>query len=436
MRLRLATLFLFGAIAAALSQDMGSGINNPSSLSGGGGGTPGGSNGQVQINNAGAFGGITNTQLTALINAATASLPGALPAWPNNTTTFFRGDGTYATLNVAAVAGAAPLASPTFTGTPAAPTAAAATNTTQLATTAFVTTAVANAIAGVNPAVAVQAATTQASDTSGLTYNNGVAGVGATFTGSVNTAFAVDGFTFTALNQRVLIKNDTQSPSGAFNGIYYVTQLQTGILPPILTRALDYDQPSDMNNTGAIPVVNGTVNGTTSWLLTSAVATVGTDPLTYTKFSVNPNVALPISGGGTNATTLAGAQANLEIGSLLFTAAAVNFNSANTDTPIAITLPTGFTRYNVRAIALSGASASISTATFALFTGAGGTGGTIAGSTAITVTSSAENTANNSQITQGFGTINTNVSTLFFRVLNAQGSAATANVTIQIFPLS
>jgi len=39
----------------------------------------------------------------------------------------------------------ADLASPTFTGTPAAPTATAGTNTTQLATTAFVTTAVANA---------------------------------------------------------------------------------------------------------------------------------------------------------------------------------------------------------------------------------------------------------------------------------------------------
>jgi len=37
--------------------------------------------------------------------------------------------------------GGAPLASPTFTGVPAAPTAVAATNTTQLATTAFVTTA-------------------------------------------------------------------------------------------------------------------------------------------------------------------------------------------------------------------------------------------------------------------------------------------------------
>jgi hypothetical protein len=45
------------------------------------------------------------------------------------------------TLVVADVSGAAPLASPTFTGTPAAPTATAGTSTTQLATTAFVTTA-------------------------------------------------------------------------------------------------------------------------------------------------------------------------------------------------------------------------------------------------------------------------------------------------------
>lgn len=58
--------------------------------------TPGGTSGQVQTNNgAGGLAGITNTQLTALINLATASLPGALPAWPNNTTTFLRGDGSY-----------------------------------------------------------------------------------------------------------------------------------------------------------------------------------------------------------------------------------------------------------------------------------------------------------------------------------------------------
>ena len=43
-----------------------------------------------------------------------------------------------------AVNSKANIASPTFTGTPAAPTAAAGTNTTQIATTAFVTTATDN----------------------------------------------------------------------------------------------------------------------------------------------------------------------------------------------------------------------------------------------------------------------------------------------------
>ena len=47
----------------------------------------------------------------------------------------------------------AALASPTFTGTPAAPTASAGTNTTQLATTAFVTTAVSNGLATVADAI-------------------------------------------------------------------------------------------------------------------------------------------------------------------------------------------------------------------------------------------------------------------------------------------
>lgn len=163
-------------------------------------------------------------------------------------------------------------------------------NSTKGASTAYVDLAISNAIAGVNPAVAVNAATTQASDTSGLTYNNGVSGIGATLTGSINTAITFDGYTFTALGQRGLVKNDTQSPSGAFNGVYYVTQVQTGILPPVLTRALDYDMPSDINNTGAIPVISGTMNADTSWLLTSLIATVGTDPLTYRIFTSKVSV--------------------------------------------------------------------------------------------------------------------------------------------------
>src|SRR5690606_17022293 len=46
--------------------------------------------------------------------------------------------GTAAAPTVPGLTGKAPVASPTFTGTPAAPTAATATNTTQIATTAFV----------------------------------------------------------------------------------------------------------------------------------------------------------------------------------------------------------------------------------------------------------------------------------------------------------
>jgi hypothetical protein len=158
--------------------------------------------------------------------------------------------------------------------------------------------------AALNPAIAVQAATTQASDTSSFTYLNGASGIGATLTGPVNTAFVLDGFTFTAVGQRGLIKNDTVSVSGSHNGIYSITQIQTGILPVILTRVLDYDQPGDINNTGAIPVVNGTANALTSWLLSSAVATVGTDPLTFQKFSVNP--ATPATLGTGTSVSLVG----------------------------------------------------------------------------------------------------------------------------------
>lgn len=161
-------------------------------------------------------------------------------------------------------------------------------NSTKAASTAYVDVAISNAISGVNPAVAVQAATTSASNTSSFTYNNGISGIGATLTGPTNTALTVDGYTFTTIGQRLLVKNDTQSPSGAFNGIYYVTQVQALGLGLILTRALDYDTPSDMNNTGAIPVINGTVNATTQWVLTSLITTVGTDPLVFTQFARNP----------------------------------------------------------------------------------------------------------------------------------------------------
>lgn len=158
-------------------------------------------------------------------------------------------------------------------------------NSLNIATTQYTDLAVANAVAGVNPAVAVLVATTAAGNTSAWTYANGASGVGATFTGPTNTAITIDGVTFTSVGQRLLVKNDTQSPSGAFNGVYQLTALQTGITGAIFTRVLDYTTPSDINNTGTIPVQSGTANTTTSWLLTSQITTVGTSPLTYAQFS-------------------------------------------------------------------------------------------------------------------------------------------------------
>lgn len=164
-------------------------------------------------------------------------------------------------------------------------------NSTKIASTAYVDLAVANAVSGVNPAVAVEAATTGVLPNS-PTYNNGVSGVGATLTAGSNTTLTVDGYTASTLGNRILVKNQA---SAFQNGVYYITQVGSGILPWILTRALDYNTPSNINDTGAIPVINGTVNAVTSWLLTTFVTTVGTDPLTYVQFTYAPSTLITTS---------------------------------------------------------------------------------------------------------------------------------------------
>lgn len=219
-------------------------------------------------------------------------------------------DPTVGILNGATGTGAVVLQnSPTLTGSPLTPTPASTDNSTKIASTAYVTTAVANAIAAVNPAVAVQAATAAILPNT-PTYLNGVAGIGATITAGVtNTTLVVDGYT-PLLNDRILVKNESGGGGlgASRNGIYTVTQLAAPGLAWVLTRALDYDQPSDMNNTGAIPVVNGTANTQTQWVLTSTVNTVGTDTVTFTQFSSNPSKVFTIAGSnlsGTGTNTVA-----------------------------------------------------------------------------------------------------------------------------------
>src|SRR5439155_12918638 len=114
-------------------------------------------------------------------------------------------------------------------------------NSTKIATTQYADLAVSNAVAGVNPAVAVQAATAAVLPNS-PTYLNGASGIGATLTTTTtNTALVVDGYTMT-LNDRVLVKNQASSFQ---NGVYFLSTAQAVAVAWILTRALDYDAPSD-----------------------------------------------------------------------------------------------------------------------------------------------------------------------------------------------
>lgn len=190
--------------------------------------------------------------------------------------------------------------SPALTGSPTAPSQTQGDNSTKLATTAYTDTAVSNAIAGVNPAVSVQAATTGVLPAS--TYSNGASGIGATLTETSAAALVVDGYTV-LLNDRLLVKNQASTFQ---NGVYTMTTLGTGVIPFVLTRALDYDQPSDMNNTGAIPVQNGTSNIATSWVQTSKVTTVGTDAVTFTQYTLNPSTLVTASSPGVGLAHFAG----------------------------------------------------------------------------------------------------------------------------------
>lgn len=116
----------------------------------------------------------------------------------------------------------------------------------------------------------------------------------------------------------------------------------------------------------------------------------------------------------------------------------VNFNATNTDNTLTLTLPGNVERYVINSVRINDASASISTATLGVFTGAGATGATIAANQAVTVTATATDTLNNTQslTLTNANTMAYNDTTLYVRTGTAQGSAATADVIVTLHLLS
>lgn len=150
-------------------------------------------------------------------------------------------------------------------------------SSTKAASTAFVQ----SALAQLNPAAAVKAAST--ANIPG-TYTNSVGGVcvGDTFQVTATTAFAPDGITLT-VGQRFLMKDQS---SGFQNGVWTLTTAaNVGVLGALLTRALDWDSSADMNAGSLVPVISGTLNANTVWYQTAAITTCNSDSQVYTKFS-------------------------------------------------------------------------------------------------------------------------------------------------------
>lgn len=119
-----------------------------------------------------------------------------------------------------------------------------------------------------------------------------------------------------------------------------------------------------------------------------------------------------------------------------YTVKGVNMNSV-ADTTFNIQLPTGFTRFRIHALGITHASADLTAATtvqYGLFTATGGGGTAVITSQNSTISSTAESTNNNAQFLSPSITASLNNSSLFFRVTTAHGSAATADVTLQIQP--
>ena len=140
------------------------------------------------------------------------------------------------------------------------------------------------AVEGLNvhaPAVAATTANLNA------TYANGASGVGATLTNAgAQAAFAVDGYT-AALNDRILVKNQT---TAAQNGAYTVTTLGSGSTNWVLTRSTDMDTAgSGADQVGPgdyFFVIRGTQNAGTSWVVTTPLPiTIGTTPITFVQFA-------------------------------------------------------------------------------------------------------------------------------------------------------
>lgn len=143
------------------------------------------------------------------------------------------------------------------------------------------------------------------------TYANGASGVGATLVNAgALAAFSVDGVS-PAVNSRILVKNQSTTYQ---NGIYTLTTVGSGAVAWELTRATDFDTPSEIPAGAFTIVLNGSTYADHWFVQTATVTTIGTDPITFTDLtpSVGANTALSNLAGVAINTTLVSDSDNVD----------------------------------------------------------------------------------------------------------------------------
>ncbi len=134
--------------------------------------------------------------------------------------------------------------------------------------------------------VACEAATT--ADLNAI-YVNGASGIGATLTNAgALAALVIDGYSVQT-NDRILAKNQSSTLQ---NGIYTATNIGSGAVAWILTRATDYDQPAEIQPGDLVIINNGTANGGASFIETASVSAIGTDPILFSQFTFSATSVL------------------------------------------------------------------------------------------------------------------------------------------------
>jgi hypothetical protein len=313
----------------------------------------------------------------------------------------------------------AALASPTFTGTPAAPTAAVDTNTTQIATTAFVLGQAAAATPAALGSAAVGTSTRYAradhvhanptlssvgtatadvslgnfkitnlatptldSDAANKGYVDAARSgldvkqsVRAASTANVTVTYSATGGTSTrgqitaapntldgvtlAANDRILLKNQT---TGAQNGIWVVSTLGTGA-NGVWDRATDFDTDAEVTAGAFMFVEEGTVNQDSGWVLaTNNPITIGGasgTALTFNQFSSAGGGVTSFSAGTTGLTP------NTPSGGAITLAGTLAAANGGTGVSNSSTITLGGNILTAGALTLSGAFATTLTVTAA-----------------------------------------------------------------------